>query len=105
MVTVTEKAAEYIKNAQCSMKAEEKYLRVSVVQGGCSGSQYKVNFDNVSAGDTKFESNGVTVIVDKHSIPLVSEMEMDYVEDLKESVFVFKNPNTIDCCCGRSFSV
>ena len=105
MITVTEKAAEHIRNTLCGMKAEEKYLRVSVVKGGCSGNQYKADFDNVSEGDTKFKSNGVTVIVDKHSIPLVSEMEMDYVEDLKENVFVFKNPNTLDCCCGRSFSV
>ncbi len=105
MITVTEKAAEHIRNAQCGMKAEEKHLRVSVVIGGCSGNQYKVDFDNVSEGDTKFKSNGVTVIVDKHSIPLVNEMEMDYVEDLKGSSFVFKNPNTQECCCGQSFSV
>jgi iron-sulfur cluster assembly protein len=104
MITLTDKAVEHIRNARCGMKAEKKSLRVSVVHGGCSGNQYKVDFDNVSPGDTEFQSNGVTILVDEHSLPLVKKMEMDYVEDLKGSSFVFKNPNTQECCCGQSFN-
>lgn len=106
MITVTEHAAEYIKKVQCDMKKEGKNLRVSIINGGCSGNQYKMDFDTNSEGDTKFNSNGVTILVDKCSYPLVNGMELDRVEDLKGGTFIFKNPNVAqECCCGQSFSV
>ncbi len=106
MITVTENAAEHIKKVQCDMKTEEKDLRVSVVNGGCSGNQYKMDFDTNSEGDTKIKSNGVTILVYEGSYPLIDGMELDCVQNLKGTTFVFKNPNVAqECCCGQSFSV
>ncbi|MDP7556096.1 MAG: iron-sulfur cluster biosynthesis family protein, partial [Nitrospinota bacterium] len=40
-----------------------------------------------------------------HSSPLLSGMNIDYVEGLEGSSFVFNNPNaTGGCGCGQSFS-
>lgn len=106
MIIVTQNAADQIKKAQGNMKAEGKYLRVAVTNGGCSGNQYKMDFDVDTKDDTKIDSKGVTIIVDKSSIPLISGMELDYVEGLEGSTFVFNNPNaTGGCGCGQSFSV
>ncbi|HJP17548.1 MAG TPA: iron-sulfur cluster assembly accessory protein [Nitrospinota bacterium] len=105
MFSVTENAAEQIKKVQVNMKAEEKCLRISVVNGGCNGNQYQMDFDTDSDGDTKINSNGVTILVDKHSVPLITGMNLDYVERLEGSTFVFNNPNaTGGCGCGQSFS-
>lgn len=106
MITVTQNAVEHIKKIQGNMKSEGKFLRVSVRDGGCSGNQYKIDFDMDSENDTKISSNGVTIILDKHSLPLVKGMELDYVESLEGSSFIFNNPNsTGQCGCGQSFSV
>lgn len=105
MLTVTQNAAEQIKKLQSNMKAEEKCLRISVISGGCSGNQYKMDFDTNSEDDTKINSNGVTILVGKDSVPLLSGMNLDYVEGLEGSTFVFNNPNsTGGCGCGQSFS-
>ena len=105
MITVTQNAVDHIKKIQGDMKAEGKFLRVSVKDGGCSGNQYKIDFDLDSENDTKISSNGVTIVLDKHSLPLVKGMELDYVDSLKGSSFVFNNPNsTGQCGCGQSFS-
>lgn len=106
MLTVTQNAAEQIKKVQGNMKAEKKFLRIAVINGGCSGNQYKMDFDTDKEDDAKIDSNGVTLIVDKSSLPLVNGMELDYVEGLEGSSFVFNNPNaTGGCGCGQSFSV
>ena len=105
MLSVTRNAAEQIKKVQSNMNEEEKYLRISVVNGGCNGNQYEMDFDTDSEDDTKINSNGVTILVNKHSVPLLSGLNLDYVEDLKGSTFVFNNPNaTGGCGCGQSFS-
>ena len=105
MLTVTHNAAEQIKKVQSNMNAEEKYLRISVINGGCNGNQYKMDFDTDSEDDAKINSNGVTILVNKHSSPLLSGMNIDYVEGLEGSSFVFNNPNaTGGCGCGQSFS-
>jgi|TARA_B100000315_G_scaffold36133_1_gene30868 iron-sulfur cluster assembly protein len=105
MLTVTQNAAEQIKKVQSNMNAEEKFLRISVVNGGCNGNQYKMEFDADSQDCTKINSNGVTILVDKHSVPLLSGLNLDYVEGLEGSTFVFNNPNaTGGCGCGQSFS-
>jgi|TARA_Y100000294_G_scaffold174662_1_gene193166 iron-sulfur cluster assembly protein len=105
MFTVTENAATQIKKVQSDMKAEEKFLRISVVNGGCNGNQYQMDFDTGSDDDTKIDSNGVTILVDKQSVPLLTGMNLDYVNRLEGSSFVFNNPNaTGGCGCGQSFS-
>lgn len=84
------------------------YFRISVLGGGCSGFQYKFDFDNTSsaATDTIIEKNGAIVLLDDISLDLLKGSVLDYVETLGSAGFEIKNPNaTARCGCGNSFSV
>ena len=82
-------------------------LRVYIQGGGCSGFQYGFTFDDSEKdGDTRVETNGVTLLVDPMSMQYLSGAEVDFVEGLQGSQFVIRNPNaTTTCGCGSSFSV
>ncbi len=105
MITITENAAGQIKKLQSEMDSDALALRVAVVGGGCSGYQYNLGFDAEKDGDSRFDAHGVSVIVDNQSMPMLNGIELDYVENLQGSNFVFNNPNeTGGCGCGKSFS-
>jgi iron-sulfur cluster insertion protein len=82
-------------------------LRVYIQGGGCSGFQYGFSFDeNENEGDTKVETEGVTLLVDPMSMQYLMGAEVDYTEGLQGAQFVIRNPNaTTTCGCGSSFSV
>ena len=105
MVLLSQKAADHIKRIQAETDSVEKHLRIAVVGGGCSGSQYQLGFDKEYEGDSRFDSHGITVLVDSNSLAMVDGMEIDYVDGLNGASFVFSNPNAKKGCgCGKSFS-
>ena len=83
------------------------YFRVSVDGGGCSGFQYKFDFDhNRTDDDILFRQHGVDILVDDMSLGFLENAQLDYVEELVGSFFRIENPNaTASCGCGTSFSV
>jgi iron-sulfur cluster assembly protein len=82
-------------------------LRLGVRKTGCSGFAYVINYaDRIEAGDVVFEDQGVTVVVDAVSLPLIDGTEVDFVRQGLNESFRFRNPNTKgECGCGESFSV
>lgn len=82
-------------------------LRLSVDGGGCAGFQYRFGLaDDVEAGDSVTERDGVRLVVDEVSIDLVRGCIVDYVESLGGAAFRVENPNAASGCgCGTSFSV
>lgn len=105
-VRVTEQAAAKIKEMVAAEHREGQGLRLKVVGGGCSGLQYKVDFDSPKATDKVFEKDGAKVLVDMKSLLYLSGTELDYKEELMQSGFVFQNPNVKKSCgCGASFTV
>ena len=105
MVTITPVAEQKIRE----LMAEEKDvvgLRVYVRGGGCHGYQYGMAFENkIGEDDTVIEKNGIQVILDPQSAPLLSGAEVDYVDSLQGSGFAVKNPQAKTTCgCGSSFS-
>ena len=105
--TVTDSAAARI-NAIISSEAEGTFLRISVLGGGCSGFQYKFDFDNtpVNTTDIEIEKNGALVIIDDLSLELIKGSQLDYFERLDSAGFEIKNPNaTAKCGCGNSFAL
>ncbi len=105
-VSITDRAAERIKEILAAEKRDGQGLRLKVVGGGCSGLQYKVDFDTEKAGDRVFEKEGAKVLVDMKSLLYLTGTELDYKEGLMESGFVFQNPNVKRACgCGASFTV
>ncbi len=105
-VSITDRAAERIREIVTAENREGQGLRLKVVGGGCSGLQYKVDFDTEKAGDRVFEKEGAKVLVDMKSLLYLAGTELDYKEGLMESGFVFQNPNVKRACgCGASFTV
>ena len=88
---------------------EEKksYFRVRVDGGGCSGFQYKFDFENQrQEDDLSITQHGITILVDQISMEFLGAAQLDYVEELIGSFFRVENPNaTASCGCGTSFSV
>ena len=81
-------------------------LRFGVTRTGCSGWQYKADLAREQgADDTVFEQEGVRILVDALSLPLVDGTEIDLVKQRLGEQFLFRNPNvTAECGCGESFT-
>ncbi len=82
-------------------------LRVGVVNGGCSGMQYTLGFDDApKAGDLVTEYDGVRVFVDPEHLQYLEGTVVDFSDGLHGAGFKFTNPNADRTCgCGSSFSV
>jgi iron-sulfur cluster assembly accessory protein len=103
-ITITYRAAEKIRALLAGAK-EGHGLRVKVVEGGCSGFEYKMDIDTPEAEDQVFEKNGARIMLDAKSSLHLSGTELDYKDGLMQAGFVFNNPNVKGTCgCGTSFS-
>lgn len=108
MITLTEKGAEKVQEFLASQgdQASAAGLRVGVRGGGCSGFQYALAFDQKRDGDTLFEDQGITLLVDNASLPYVGGSVIDFVDGLQGAGFKVDNPNVVAACgCGSSFRV
>ena len=81
-------------------------LRLYVQGGGCSGLTYGMTFDKPESGDeVAYQREGLTVVVDRASAPLLEGLKVDYLLGLDQSGFKIINPNAKQTCsCGKSFS-
>ncbi|SEM22145.1 iron-sulfur cluster assembly protein [Luteibacter sp. UNCMF331Sha3.1] len=82
-------------------------VRFSVKRMGCSGFGYVVDLADVIADDDKvLDIDGIRVVVDPKSLPLVDGTLIDFQRQGLNASFVFHNPNaTGECGCGESFTV
>lgn len=79
-------------------------LRVYVEQGGCSGMQYGLVFDEERDGDQLMHWDKLPVVVDTISADVLRGSIVDFSDDLNESGFKVINPNAKTTCgCGKSF--
>ncbi|NKB24663.1 MAG: iron-sulfur cluster assembly accessory protein [Kiritimatiellae bacterium] len=84
------------------------FLRVSVIQGGCSGMTYDASIDStLSENDiTIYEEEGLRAVADEGSTMFLDGLEIGYSDDLVTSGFRFKNPKATKACgCGSSFKM
>ena len=105
MVTVTSKAAaKFIELRKKKNLPESHHLRLGIKGGGCSGFEYTMDFDDsIDPKDKTWEVDGLNIVVDPKSYLFLSGTTLDFVEDLMESGFKFKNPNATGTCgCGKS---
>jgi len=105
-VTVSDAAAQEVKNVLTDQGEPDAMLRVYVAGGGCSGLQYGMALETEQMeGDQVFEVNGVRLVIDQQSFPYLNGCHVDYVEGLMGAGFKIDNPNATACCgCGSSFS-
>jgi iron-sulfur cluster assembly accessory protein len=105
VISITEAAASQIKHlaAQDPQNAG-KHLRVYVEQGGCSGLQYGLVFDEQRPNDFLVTMFGVIVLADPFSAEKMSGAVVDYSDSLNAGGFKITNPKARQSCgCGRSF--
>lgn len=105
-VTLTEKAARHIQRS-LTQRGTGLGLRLGVRTSGCSGFAYVMEFADVAQpDDARFESHGVTVLVDPKSLAFLGGTELDFVREGLNEGFKFNNPNVkAQCGCGESFNV
>jgi iron-sulfur cluster insertion protein len=105
MITVTPEAASKIK-AFIADEPDALGLRIYVKGGGCSGYSYGMALEpTISEDDTVIEKDGIQVIVDPQSLPLIQDSVVDYSDSLMGAGFQIKNPQAKTTCgCGSSFS-
>ena len=104
-IEITTNAQEHI--ASILEKDSAKYFRITVLGGGCSGFQYKFDFDNSKKNDDiLIENEKVNVVIDETSMELIQNSKIDYVHELIGSSFKITNPQASSSCgCGTSFSI
>ncbi|HEY3264966.1 MAG TPA: iron-sulfur cluster assembly accessory protein [Actinomycetota bacterium] len=105
MIQLTQMAAGKVKELVEEEGRADIALRVAVQPGGCSGLRYAMYLDDqLSEKDVAEDQFGVRVVVDKMSVPYLSQATIDFVDSLDQSGFTIDNPAAqSSCACGHSF--
>lgn len=104
VVNLTPAAAAEVKSLLTKPENAGKHLRVYVEQGGCSGMQYGMTFDEQREGDAIAEHGNVAVLVDSFSAQYLHGSVVDFSAALTGGGFKLTNPNAKQSCgCGKSF--
>jgi len=102
---LTEAAAEEVRSLLKKPENAGKILRVYVEEGGCSGMQYAMTFDEKRPDDLSAEWHGVGVVVDAFSAQYLQGAKVDFNDSLVGGGFKISNPNARQSCgCGKSFT-
>lgn len=106
VVAITEAAAAEVQSMRAKPENEGKHLRLYVEQGGCSGMQYGMTFDEPREGDRQSEMHGVILLVDEFSAKYLQGTVVDFSDAMTGGGFKLTNPNAKQSCgCGKSFEV
>ena len=107
VVTLSDRAAERVK--EIMGRAEKPYvgLRVGVKNGGCAGQEYVLEYAEAAAPlDETVEDKGVTILIDPKAVLFLIGTEVDYEVSRLAAKFTFRNPNQTDACgCGESVTI
>ncbi len=104
-VVITNSAAQQLQKILEQHNNSEKYLRIGVKGGGCSGLSYVLDMDEKKDYDEEYEVKGVPFILDRRHRLYLEGTVIDFSEGLENRGFTFENPNAASTCgCGSSFS-
>src|SRR5688572_26580723 len=104
LLRLTPRAIDEVRHLLLQPENTGKFLRVYVEQGGCSGMQYGLTFDEKREGDQISEQDGVTTLVDSFSAKYLQGTIVDFSDALTGGGFKLSNPNAKQSCgCGKSF--
>ena len=107
VVSLTDRAAERVR--EILERADKPYagLRVGVKNGGCAGQEYVLEYAATAEPlDEVIEDKGVTILIEPKAVLFLIGSEIDYEVSKLSSKFVFRNPNETDACgCGESVTI
>jgi len=106
MIKLTETAVARVRD-MVAKRGSGIGLRIGVTKSGCSGYSYALDYaETIAENDIVIEQDGVKVVIDQESMPVLDDMELDFVKQGLNQSFKFNNPNVVSSCgCGESFSV
>jgi iron-sulfur cluster assembly protein len=107
VVSLTERAAERVREIMAKSDKPYAGLRVGVKNGGCAGQEYVLAYAEAAEPlDEVVEDKGVTILVEPKAVLFLVGTEIDYEVSKLSAKFVFKNPNETDACgCGESVTI
>lgn len=107
VVSLTEAAAERVREIIGNAERPIAGVRVGVRNGGCAGMSYTMDYaEGPKAGDEVVEDKGVTIYVDPKAVLFLLGTTMDFVTTKLSAQFVFLNPNQTSACgCGESVAI
>src|SRR5271154_1087049 len=97
VVTLTDRAADRVK--EIMDRAETPYvgLRVGVKNGGCAGQEYVLEYAHAADPlDEVVEDKGVRILIEPKAVLFLVGSEIDYETTRLAAKFVFHNPNETD---------
>jgi iron-sulfur cluster assembly protein len=107
VMSLTEAAAERVRDIMSNADKPLVGLRVGVKNGGCAGMSYTMEFaEEAKPFDEVVEDQGVRILIDPKAILFLLGTRMDFKRDKLSSGFVFENPNQTSACgCGESVAI
>ena len=105
VVALTPAAVAEVKSLLTLPENAGKHMRYYVEQGGCSGMQYGMIFDEQRDGDLVASEDGISVLVDPISADFLRGTVVEFSDALTGGGFKITNPNAKESCgCGKSFN-
>ena len=105
VVTLTPAAIAEVKSLLALPENAGKHMRYYVEQGGCSGMQYGMVFDEQRDGDLVSVEDGISILVDAISADFLRGTVVEFSDALSGGGFKITNPNAKESCgCGKSFN-
>jgi iron-sulfur cluster assembly accessory protein len=93
MINLTPAAATQIRDAANQSGAENMALRVAAKINEAGMLEFGMGFDNERADDQIIDSQGVTMLVSKHSLDLLEDVTLDFGEiGPGQEGFIFTKP-------------
>lgn len=107
VVSLTDAAADRVKQIMAKADKPIVGVRVGVKNGGCAGMSYTMEYaESLEVRDDVVEDKGVKVLIDPKAVLFLLGTEMDFQTTKLSSGFVFKNPNQTSACgCGESVAI
>lgn len=107
VMSLTDAAAERVREAIRQSDKPVVALRVGVKNGGCAGMTYTMEYaEEIRPNDEVIDDKGVTVVIDPKAVLFLLGTVMDVKTDKFASTFVFENPNQTSACgCGESVAI
>jgi iron-sulfur cluster assembly protein len=109
MITISETAADKIKEILKAEGVPSHGLRVTTSGGGCCGPSYEIMIDDKPGdGDTVVEMSGAKLFVDESTAKVLDGAELGFIADESGEGFVLGFPNGApaggSCGCGEESS-
>ena len=107
VITLTDAAAQRVKDIIAKADRPIAGVRVGVRNGGCAGMSYTMEYaETATPGEDVVEDKGVKVFIDPKAVLFLFGTEMDFQTGKLASQFLFNNPNQTSACgCGESVAL